>query len=71
MMDHPHELIMHLSEDAVVQRNCEYLDRAKQDYAEAGGTYTFSRSEEKTADIGANLYAISKITFGIGGSFSG
>ena len=62
---------MHPSEDTVLHRTCEYFDRAKQDYAEAEGTYNFSKSEEKIADIGANLNAISKIIFSIGGSFSG
>lgn len=47
-------------------RTREYLEKAKRDFAEAGGTYTFSKSEEKTADIGANLNANSKITFRVG-----
>lgn len=64
--DYVHEVIMHLREDTRLHRTREYLERAKQDFAEAGGTYTFSKSEEKTANIGANLNAISKITFGVG-----
>lgn len=48
-----------------------YLERAKQAYAEAGGTYTLSKLEEKVADIDANIDAISKITFSIGGFFGG
>lgn len=33
----------------------EYLERAKQAFAEAGGTYTLSKSEEKVADFDANI----------------
>ena len=49
----------------------EYLDIAKQAYVEAGGTYTISKSEEKAADFDANINAICKITFNIGGYFGG
>ena len=58
--------IMHPSEDTRLHWTREYLEKAKQAYAEAGGIYTFSKSEEKTADIGANLNANSKITFRVG-----
>ena len=58
--DHPLERNVHPSEDTVLHRICEYFDRAKQDYAEAERIYIFSKSEEKIADIGANLKAISK-----------
>jgi hypothetical protein len=63
--------IMHPSEDTCLHWTREYLERAKQAYAEAGGTYTLSKSEEKVADFDANMDAISKITFGIGGFFGG
>ena len=63
--------IMHPSEDTCLHWTREYLERAKQAYAEASGTYTLSKSEEKVADFDANMDAISKITFGIGGFFGG
>lgn len=45
---------MHQREDTRLHRTREYLEKAKREiFAEAGGTYTFSKSEEKTADIGA------------------
>lgn len=64
--DYVQEVIMHQREDTRLHRTREYLEKAKRDFAEAGGTYTFSKSEEKTADIGANLNANSKITFRVG-----
>lgn len=63
--------IMHPSEDTRLHWTREYFERAKQAYAEAGGTYTLSKSEEKVADFDANMDAISKITFSIGGFFGG
>jgi hypothetical protein len=63
--------IMHPSEDTRLYWTREYLERAKQAYAEAGGTYTLSKSEEKVADFDANMDAICKITFSIGGFFGG
>ena len=69
--DYGKELIMHPSEDTRLHWNCEYLERAKQAYAEAGGTYTLSKLEEKVADFDANIDAISKITFSFGGFFGG
>lgn len=63
--------IMHPSEDTRLHWTREYLERAKQAYAEAGGTYTLSKSEEKVADFDANIDAICKITFSIGGFFGG
>ena len=63
--------IMHPSEDTRLHWTCEYLERAKQAYAEAGGTYTLSKSEEKAADFDANMDVICKITFSIGGFFGG
>jgi hypothetical protein len=47
------------------------LERAKQAYAEVGGTYTLSKSEEKAADFDSNMDFISKIIFSIGGYFGG
>ncbi len=65
------KIIMHPSEDTRLHRSREYLERAKQAYAEAGGTYPISKSEEKTAAFHSNLDAICKITFSIGGFFGG
>lgn len=69
--DYGKELIMHPSEDTRIHWTREYLERAKQAYAEAGGTYTLSKLEEKVADFDANIDAISKITFSFGGFFGG
>lgn len=69
--DYGVKLIMHPSEDTRLHWTREYLERAKQAYAEAGGTNTISKSEEKVADFDANMDAISKITFSIGGFFGG
>ena len=63
--------VMHPSEDTRLHWTREYLEKAKQAYGEAGGTYTLSKSEEKAADFDANMESISKITFNIGGYFSG
>lgn len=69
--DYGLKLIMHPSEDTRLHWTREYLKRAKQTYAEAGGTYTLSKLEEKVADFDTNMDAISKITFSIGGFFGG
>ena len=73
-MESPHhgvKPIMHPNEDTRLHWTREYLELAKQAYAEAGGTYTLSKSEEKAADFDANMDAICKITFSIGGFFGG
>jgi len=73
-MENPHgriKTVMHPNEYTRLHWNREYLERAKEAYAEAGGTYTLSKSEEKAADFDANIDAISKITFSIGGYFGG
>ena len=69
--DYGQELIVHPSEDVRLHSTREYLEKAKQAYAEAGGIYTFSKSEEKAADFNLNMDSICKITFGIGGFFGG
>ena len=66
-MDYGLETNMHPSEDTCLHWTREYLERAKEAYAEASGTYTLSKSEEKAADFDANIDAINKITFSIGG----
>lgn len=63
------ELILHPSEDTRLHWTREYLERARQAYAEAGGVYTLSKSEQKAADFDMNTEAICKITFSIGGYF--
>lgn len=63
--------VIHPSEDIRIYWSREYLDIAKQAYVEAGGTCTISKSEEKAADFDANINAICKITFNIGGYFGG
>lgn len=69
--DYGQELIVHPSEDVRLHWTREYLEKAKQAYAEAGGIYTFSKSEEKADDFDLNMDFICKITFGIGGFFGG
>lgn len=73
-MENPYggiKTVIHPSEDTRIYWSREYLDIAKQAYVEAGGTYTLSKSEEKAADFDANINAICKITFNIGGYFGG
>lgn len=69
--DYDIKAIMHPNEDTRLYWTREYLEKAKQVYVETGGTYTLSKSEEKAADFDANMDAISKITFSIGGYFGG
>ena len=73
-MENPYndiKTVMHPSEVTRLHWSRKYLDKAKQAYVEAGGTYTLSKSEEKAADFDANINAICKITFNIGGYFGG
>ena len=73
-MENPYDgmkTVIHPSEDTRIYWSREYLDIAKQVYAEVGGTYTLSKSEQKGADFDANIDAICKITFSIGGFFGG
>ena len=49
----------------------EYLQRAKQALAEAGGTYTPSATERKAIDFNNNIPHIRKVVFSIGGFFGG
>lgn len=63
--------VMHPNEDTRLHWTREYLERAKLAFAEAGGTYTISNSEEKAAIFDANMDAICKINFSIGGFFEG
>lgn len=63
--------IIHPSEETRLHWTREYLERARQAYAEAGGTYILSKSEQKAADFDANIEAICKIRFSIGGFFGG
>lgn len=65
------KIMMQPSEDTQIYWSRHYLERAKKAYAEAGGTYILSKSEEKAANFHANIGAINKITFRIGGFFDG
>lgn len=69
--DYGKEPIMNPGEDTRLHWTREYLERAKQAYTEAGGTYTLSKLEKKVADFDANIDAIYKMTFSIGGFFGG
>ena len=69
--DYGQEEIVHPSEDTRLHWTREYLEKAKQAYAEAGGNYTLYKSEEKAADCDSNINFIYKITFSIGGFFGG
>lgn len=62
---------VHPSDETRIHLTREYLEIAKKAYVEAGGTYILSKSEEKAADFDSNLHAICKITFSIGGFFTG
>ena len=41
--DYVQEVIMHQREDTRLHRTREYLERAKQTYAETGGNYSLSK----------------------------
>ena len=69
--DYGQEAIVHPSEDTRIHWTREYLKRAKLAYNQAGGKYTLSKAEEKTADFDSNMDSISKIIFSIGGFFGG
>jgi hypothetical protein len=69
--DYEQEIILHHSEDARLFWTREYLKRAKMAYAEVGGTYTLSKSEEKAADFDLNINFIYKIIFIINDDFGG
>ena len=64
--DYAQESVIHPSEDVRLDCTREYLEKAKQAYAEVGGTYSMSKSEEKAANFELNMDFIFKITFGIG-----
>ena len=69
--DYGQEAIVHPSEDTRIHWTREYLKRAKLAYNQAGGKYTLSKAEEKTADFDSNMDSICKIIFSIGGFFGG
>jgi len=73
-MENPYagiKAVIHPSEEIRIHCNRKYLQRAKEAYVEAGGTYTLSKAEKKAADFNANIDFINKITFSIGGYFGG
>ncbi len=65
------QALVHPSEDVRLSCTREYMEKAMQAYAEAGGTYILSKSEVKVADFDLNINSINKITFNIGGYFGG
>ena len=69
--DYAQEFVIHPSEGVRLDCTREYLEKAKQAYAEVGGTYSMSKAEEKAAGFEQNMNSIFKITFGIGGFFGG
>ena len=69
--DYAEESVIHPSEDVRLDCTREYLEKAKQAYAEVGGTYSMSKAEEKAAGFEQNMNSIFKITFSIGGFFGG
>lgn len=69
--DYGQQEIIHPSEDTRLHWTREYLERAKQAYAEAGGTYILSKAEEMATDFESSMDFICKITFSIGGFFGG
>ena len=71
-MEHPeYQCMMHPSEEVRIWCNRLYLDRAKQAFVEAGGTYVPSKAELKAEEFNANIPFISKVEFCIGGVFVG
>lgn len=51
--------------------NCEYLDRAIQAYAEAGGIYKPTKAEQKDTAFNESLQHMKRFVFGYGGYFGG
>lgn len=74
VMEHPDygsEPIIHPSESTRLWCTREYLERAKEALAEAGGVYKPSQAEIKAQEFDENLPFIKKIVFSIGGYFGG
>lgn len=74
IMEHPdygREPIMRPSESTRLSCTRLYLERAKEAFAEAGGTYAPSQAEVKAANFDENIPAIKKLIFSIGGYFGG
>lgn len=73
-MEHPdygEQPIIYPSESSRMWCTRLYLERAKEAFVAAGGTYTPSQAELKAADFEENIPAISKLVFSIGGFFGG
>lgn len=73
-MEHPdygNEAVMRPSESTRLYWTRLYLERAKEAFAEAGGTYVPSQAEVKAAYFEENIPAINKLIFSIGGYFGG
>ena len=75
IMEHPdyqdREVAICPSEDVQISCARDYLERAKQALAEAGGEYAPSVAEQKAMEFDANIPYISKVKFTIGGYFGG
>lgn len=74
IIEHPEygkEPMIHPSEAVRISCTREYLNRAKQALADAGGIYSPSKSEIKTMDFQENIPHIKELIFSIGGFFSG
>ena len=72
IVEHPdYECLMHPSERVRIYCSQRYLERAKQAFAEVGGTYIPSAAEMKAMDFDGNIPFINKVEFCIGGYFNG
>ena len=68
VLEHPdYECRQKPSELAQLSCNQQYLEKAKEIFIDAGGTYTPTKTEEKIAAFNERLAGISKVTFAIGG----
>ena len=75
IVEHPNyelrSMVIHPTEKVQLSMNYEYLERAKQALAEAGGIYKPSVVEQKALDFNKSIPYINKIEFSIGGYFGG
>lgn len=72
VMEHPeYAPTMCPTESTQLWCNRLYLERAKEAYAEAGGSYKPSVAEQKSADLDASIPFVCKVVFTIGGYFGG
>ena len=70
--EHPdYQCMIHPSEGVRISCIRDYIERAKQAFAEAGGTYIPSKAELKAEELNANIPFVCKVEFSIGGYFGG